>query len=552
MAALPLHRHPAAIAAESSSVSHPLSRELSTMTSVGNPDEVEEISLLPALGHHRAVHKHSFSSQLDSQWHAFQIAFFKPPPSGNALLGGCEGGGVQAVQGERGSTTQDAEPFLTMQDLQPSKSTSEWIVVGITLLPKLAWGWLPFAFSFLGFSLALKLLLFITLFSVYSAAILYRLWLHTDQQGTLSLADIGEAAFGRRLGRRPVVFFARLIQLAVPSICHIGGTRFLQSSVFLTTGVCLPWISLLFAVVVLGVAQAQRLGGHMALIRVVQPVLTVVALGATLLKLLLIMRAQRARAPHLAMDPAAAATATNLPYMSDYVIAVIQLISANFMGQHFFMEEMSAMSSPSSFQHSTAWAQVITLLANLAVAAATLKAQPLEVRGFVTFALGPDLLSRFINLVLWMLMSVKYVTVLHMTTKSLLPRVPHLLVNWIDPDGVDSSLHIKPRQLWFLCSSLVVVVSFLVSCTFPHTFMYLSGLLVSLGYIPIAYTLPCLFSLKLLSNQITALEYTLSTWVIPVSVCISLLGCWACLYHLVDKWNSIDRGGSWGCNLLVH
>jgi hypothetical protein len=40
--------------------------------------------------------------------------------------------------------------------------------------------------------------------------------------------------------------------------------------------------------------------------------------------------------------------------------------------------------------------------------------------------------------------------------------------------------------------------SFLVSCTFPHTFMYLSGLLVSLGYIPIAYTLPCLFSLKLL------------------------------------------------------
>lgn len=85
------------------------------------------------------MHKHSFSSQLDSQWHAFQIAFFKPPPSGDALLGGCEGGGVQAVQGERGSTTQDAEPFLTMQDLQPSKSTSEWIVVGITLLPKLAW-----------------------------------------------------------------------------------------------------------------------------------------------------------------------------------------------------------------------------------------------------------------------------------------------------------------------------------------------------------------------------------------------------------------------------
>jgi hypothetical protein len=112
-------------------------------------------------------------------------------------------------------------------------------------------GWLPFAFSFLGFSLALKLLLFITLFSVYSAAILYRLYLHTDQQGSLSLAggrcvvraaagtapfetclllaDIGEAAFGKRLGRRPVVFFCRLINIALPSICHVGGTRFLQA-----------------------------------------------------------------------------------------------------------------------------------------------------------------------------------------------------------------------------------------------------------------------------------------------------------------------------------
>lgn len=40
--------------------------------------------------------------------------------------------------------------------------------------------------------------------------------------------------------------------------------------------------------------------------------------------------------------------------------------------------------------------------------------------------------------------------------------------------------------------------SFLVSGTFPHTFMYLSGLLTSVAYIPIAFTLPCLFSLKLL------------------------------------------------------
>lgn len=57
-------------------------------------------------------------------------------------------------------------------------------------------GWLPFAFSFLGFSVALKLLLFCTLFSVYSAAILYRLYLHTDKQGKLDLA--GEPQQHRR------------------------------------------------------------------------------------------------------------------------------------------------------------------------------------------------------------------------------------------------------------------------------------------------------------------------------------------------------------------
>ena len=169
-------------------------------------------------------------------------------------------------------------------------------------------------------------------------------------------------------------------------------------------------------------------------------------------------------------------------------------------------------------------------------------------------------------------------------------------------------MHIKPRQLWFLCSSILVLIrwgagppavglkrwstgqcllkaqpsmksqschrmsalcSYVVSGTFPHTFMYLSGLLVSVAYVPIAFTLPCLFSLKLLvsplhclaaclvcssrccrsvtqdrrgamwwplqANQITALEYTLSTWVIPVSIVMSLMGCWACLYQMVLK-----------------
>ena len=35
---------------------------------------------------------------------------------------------------------------------------------------------------------------------------------------------------------------------------------------------------------------------------------------------------------------------------SDYVIAIIQLISANYMGQHTFLEDMSGMESPATFQ----------------------------------------------------------------------------------------------------------------------------------------------------------------------------------------------------------
>ena len=75
-----------------------------------------------------------------------------------------------------------------------------------------------------------------------------------------------------------------------------------QVALFYTTGVCLPWISLLFGATVLGLVQIQRLGSHPSLIRIVQPALTVVAVAATLLKLLL-MRAQQGQAPQvLALD----------------------------------------------------------------------------------------------------------------------------------------------------------------------------------------------------------------------------------------------------------
>lgn len=91
-------------------------------------------------------------------------------------------------------------------------------------------------------------------------------------------------------------------------------------AVFATTGVCLPWISLMFAAVVLGLGQIQRLGEHPVLFRVVQPVLTAAAVAATLLKLLL-LRAEHNRAGHMSLDPDADNAVTNLPYVSGKSLA---------------------------------------------------------------------------------------------------------------------------------------------------------------------------------------------------------------------------------------
>ena len=49
--------------------------------------------------------------------------------------------------------------------------------------------------------------------------------------------------------------------------------------------------------------------------------------------------------------------------------------------------------------------------------------------GFISFGFGPDPLGRLVNLVMWALMTVKYIISLHISTKRLLPRLPHLLVN---------------------------------------------------------------------------------------------------------------------------
>lgn len=116
---------------------HPLSSELSGVPSTTYTDsgEAEEVALLPSPkhGHHHAIHKHSISGQIHSHLHAFDV-FFKPPPDGGVLLDG-NSNGVEA----RGTTrsSEGSEAFLLA--VQPSKATSEWLLVGVTLLPKLAW-----------------------------------------------------------------------------------------------------------------------------------------------------------------------------------------------------------------------------------------------------------------------------------------------------------------------------------------------------------------------------------------------------------------------------
>ena len=128
----------------SAGAQHPLQAQLSGMSS-GAFDGVdeEELSLLPPAGSSRSktVHKHSLSGQLDHQWHAFQVAMFKPPDA--ALLENGGGGEAEGAGGGNSSrsSSQTVEPFLAaaVKDLQPSKKTAEWLMVGLTLLPKISW-----------------------------------------------------------------------------------------------------------------------------------------------------------------------------------------------------------------------------------------------------------------------------------------------------------------------------------------------------------------------------------------------------------------------------
>lgn len=69
-----------------------------------------------------------------------QVALFKPAPAPAELLAGAPGGG----SGRGSSTQEEDEPFLsdlrhTMEALAPDRGTSEWLVVGLTLIPKISW-----------------------------------------------------------------------------------------------------------------------------------------------------------------------------------------------------------------------------------------------------------------------------------------------------------------------------------------------------------------------------------------------------------------------------
>lgn len=183
-------------------------------------------------------------------------------------------------------------------------------------------------------------------------------------------------------GRRLVNGLTLAINILLPVILHVGGMRYLQYFLFVSTGVCLPLISLAFGLGVLALGQIQGLGRQPVISSSIIPALTASAVGLTIAQLLT-MKASHNASPTLSNND-------NLVYMSDYAMAVICLISANYFFQHTFLEDMSRMARPASFQHSTALAQVLTLLTNAAIGVASFHVPALKVKGFIAFAFNPN------------------------------------------------------------------------------------------------------------------------------------------------------------------
>lgn len=76
--------------------------------------------------------RHTLPAQLCLTQSRIQVALFKPPDpaaleSGQPRTGrlGGDGGGTPSA-----GSSQSDEPFLTVQDVMPSKATAEWWVVG--------------------------------------------------------------------------------------------------------------------------------------------------------------------------------------------------------------------------------------------------------------------------------------------------------------------------------------------------------------------------------------------------------------------------------------
>lgn len=159
-----------------------------------------------------------------------------------------------------------------------------------------------------------------------------RLFCSPDQRGAAQRVPRGRhplPAGAAWAGLGPCLPAAQRTPHPPPPLLPTADATHPQAALFATTPLCLPWISLLFGGVVLALAQIQRLGGHPALLTVVQPLLAGAAVVATVLKLLL-MGAAAARVPALA---GSAGPAPSPAYLSDYVIAIVQLISGEWGGR---------------------------------------------------------------------------------------------------------------------------------------------------------------------------------------------------------------------------
>ena len=87
---------------------------------------------------------------------------------------------------------------------------------------------------------------------------------------------------------------------------------------------------------------------------------------------------------------------------------------------------------------------------------------------------------------------------------------------------------------WLATSAFVIGYSFIIAVLVPF-FSTLVGLVVSLCYLTCAYTLPCIFTLRLLGDRISAAERLLCWALIPLSLILSIAGFYSSVLALVSN-----------------